>query len=232
MEVAAGVIPAASGLFALLADVLADVGDGGMVVAVELDGGGEAEPPAWEVVDGVALAVPVAAVDGLQGVVEEAVKVDSPVLVPFGHQDVGQPPTADLVIEPGVELAGDFGHVVAADLGLVEGEGDEPAEGVGEGQVSDLGACSAHGAFAVVPVLVCGFLGVLAGPGGPFFVSGGFPAVGVENSLVAGQDFQGAVWIGFNPGGMANASTGSSSLGQERRHAERVVDIIIHGSGR
>src|SRR5699024_424124 len=96
LEGTAGVVPAAAWLLALLADVLADVAHGGVVVAVEFDGGGEAHGPGGKVVDWVPFPVPVAGKNGLHSVVEEAVEVDGPVLVPLRHKDVGQAMAADL----------------------------------------------------------------------------------------------------------------------------------------
>lgn len=227
-EVPAGVVPAPAGLLALLADVLADVAHSGVVVAVELQSGGEAQRPAGQVEDGVTLAVGVAAVHGGHSIVEEAVEVDGPVLVALGHQDIGQAMPPDLVVQPGIELAGDGGHIVAVHPGGVQGEGNEPAEGVCQGQIADLGPSPAHGAPRVRRggrSVLTDLRGRWRPSGGPCGLAGHLPPHGVENGLVAGQDLHGTVGEGLDPGGFADAARGGGRAAQQGRDGQRFVNV-------
>lgn len=141
VKVIAVIVPAPADLTgggnALLCDVLTDVINSPLIGPGDPNGGRKAQRPPGKVIDGpAALRKPLlalsagawaarlaalrgnhsAAVETAQAVVHQPVKVDCAILVTFGHKDVFEAGTPDMIVEPRVEPPGNLPHVVAVNL--------------------------------------------------------------------------------------------------------------------
>lgn len=85
----------------------------------------------------------VPAVNSGQRIAEKPVEMDGSVLVMLRYEDVPEPTTADLIVQPVVEVPGDLLDIVAVDFGLIEGQSREPPEIVGEREIADRDAGAA-----------------------------------------------------------------------------------------
>ncbi len=86
----------------------------------------------------------------IQGIIEKAVKVNGSVLVPFRHKDVRQAPPLHLVAAPLAQPLDHFPVIVSVDLLRGKCQRNEPLEGVGEGDFSNLRPGSPHAPFPVL----------------------------------------------------------------------------------
>lgn len=165
IELAAVIVIAAPDLapaLKLLDDILGDIFGCVLLIAVQVHGGGEAEPPVGQIVDRHALGLAPAVHQTHGGAVDEAMEVNGPVLVKLRHKDVTEALPPDLIVQPGVEALHDRAIIVAVDLTRVEGERDKEVEVVAHDQVEKLFPGPAGSPFEAFTLL-----------GGPAIASGG-----------------------------------------------------------
>ena len=162
--------PSPADFFRSFPNIFAAIRDSCFVRTIQRDGGREAQRPAGDVVHDLrASGLPCrallrtaralralrarqlhgATVRKRQRLVDEAVKMDGPVFVPFRHKDVGQTVAADTVVRPTVDDLRQCFHIVPVDFRGVERQRHEIPERRRQADIAHLRCSAAHAALHV-----------------------------------------------------------------------------------
>lgn len=158
-QLTTGIVPAPADFIPLLAYVFAYIAHSGPAFAVQGYSRGKSPAPARKIVDRMPGPVPVPAGHRLQSPIEEAVEVDCPVLVMLRHKDVCQPPPANVVVQPVVQVPHHLRRVVSVDTLRRKGQRHEPCPVVTQAQIPHRCRCAAACAVFVGRRFRCGQLG-------------------------------------------------------------------------
>ena len=169
-QLSAPVKPPSADFFRRFPNIFAAIRNSRLIRTVQRNGGREAQRPAGDVVHDLrasgfpcrallrtaralralrARQLHGAAVQKRQRLVDEAVKMDGPVLVPFRHKDVGQTVAADTVVRPTVDDLRQCLHVVPVDLRRIQRQRHEIPERRRQADVTHLRRGAAHAALHV-----------------------------------------------------------------------------------
>lgn len=169
-QLSAPVKPPSTDFLRSFPNIFAAIRDGCFVCSIQRDGGREAQRPAGDVVHDLrtsgfpcrallrtaralralrARQLHSAAVRKRQRLVDEAVKMDGPVLMPFRHKDVGQTVAPDTVVRPTVDHLRQCFHVVPVDFRRVERQRHEIPERRRQADIAHLRCSAAHAALHV-----------------------------------------------------------------------------------